>query len=134
MIKRKRIFVVDDEQVIARTVTLILELSGYEACMFLDAESALAEFRLSSPDLVITDVLLPRMNGIAFAEQFLRENPSLHLILMSGQAASSDLVRHARERGFSVHVHAKPVHPQDLLAEIAKLLSRKESEELLLET
>jgi CheY-like chemotaxis protein len=63
----KRIFVVDDERIIADSLATILNSSGYETSAFYDAESALLACELGNPDCLITDVVMPGMSGIDLA-------------------------------------------------------------------
>ena len=63
----KRIFVVDDERCIADTLAAILCRAGYEASAFYNAQSALSEVYSCTPELVITDVDMPGMNGVEMA-------------------------------------------------------------------
>jgi CheY-like chemotaxis protein len=70
------------------------------------------------PDLVISDVVMPDMDGIEAAIQIRRFLPSCKILLFSGQAVTADLLENARARGHDFEILAKPVHPQDLLAKL----------------
>jgi DNA-binding response OmpR family regulator len=112
------IFVVDDERVIASTLTTILQLNGYQACSFLNPLEALEAARTVKPDLVITDVVMPGLSGIDLAIQLKELCPTCKVLLLSGQAATADLLESAQRQGHDFAVIAKPIHPTDLLARI----------------
>jgi len=65
--KPLRVFVVDDEQIIANTLALFLEQNGFSARAFFDPLEALIAAKLSHPDLVIADVMMPLLSGIELA-------------------------------------------------------------------
>ena len=109
------ILVVDDERVIADTLAAILCRSGYAAFPVYDAQSALEFAGAIVPDLVITDVSMPGMNGIEMAIALKSTQPEIKILLFSGQAATADLLEKARAQGYEFEILAKPVHPQDLL-------------------
>ena len=116
---RPRVLVVDDESTIADTITAILSLSGYAASAAYDGDGALETALISPPNLLITDVMLPGMNGIDLAITVKRVYPDCKILLFSGQAATSDLMTRARRAGHSFTLLSKPMPPQDLLATIA---------------
>ena len=60
---KRKILVVDDEMDIIQTVSMFLELEGYEVATAMDGEDALNMVHLLSPDLVVLDMMLPVMNG-----------------------------------------------------------------------
>lgn len=123
----KRIYVVDDEQLIARTLCLILGIFGYEASMFFDAESAWEAIQQSAPDMVLSDVVMTgEMNGVDLAERLAVTHPRIKVMLISGQGMSSDALKRARERGFSPEIRMKPVAPRELLTSIEALLGSRE--------
>ena len=62
-------FVVDDEDVIASTLELILLSEGFEARSFVDPHDALVASQTSTPDLLLTDVLMPGINGIELGDR-----------------------------------------------------------------
>ena len=114
----KRIFVVDDERIIADSLATILNNSGYETATFYDAESALLACELVNPDCIITDVVMPGMSGLDLAEEIKNRFPACRVLLFSGHAATSDLLATVRGRGHDFDVLPKPVHPKDLLARL----------------
>lgn len=116
-----RVFVVDDEEIIARTLAKILEMSGFDAIPFTDPLEALAQAGSQPPNLLLSDVVMPQMSGIQLAIQMQRNHPRCKVLLFSGQASTSDLLAKAREEGHNFHLLAKPVHPTDLLAAIKTL-------------
>ncbi len=68
--KAPRIFVVDDEATIASTLALILNSSGFSATAFTDPLEALRSAEAQCPDFLISDVVMPKLNGIDLAIQF----------------------------------------------------------------
>jgi DNA-binding response OmpR family regulator len=113
-----RVFVVDDDRVIASTTAIILELSGYEARSFVNPLEALEAARTVRPDLVIADVVMPGLSGIELAVRLKELCPTCKVLLLSGQAVTGELLEAAREQGHEFEVLAKPIHPDDLLARI----------------
>ncbi len=116
---QKRIFIVDDEKNIADTLAMILRRSGHQVHVFYNAQNALAEIAISCPDLVISDVFMPEMNGIEMAVFIRQRYPACRILLFSGNAVTSDLLKDVREQGYEFELLAKPVHPRELLARIA---------------
>jgi DNA-binding response OmpR family regulator len=116
-----RVFVVDDEHVIAFTLAAILNMHGFSAEPFTRPLEALAASRSDIPDLLISDVAMPGFSGIDLAIQMRAQHPKCKILLFSGQAATLDLLADARNQGHDFHLLQKPVHPSDLLAEIGTL-------------
>ena len=94
---RPVVLVVDDESAIADTLAEILTLSGYAAMPVYDGEEALETALLMPPELLITDVMLPGMSGIELAITMRRIFPDCKVLLFSGQAATTDLLRRVSE-------------------------------------
>lgn len=120
---RLSVFVVDDEEVIASTVARILEIDGFSATAFANPVQALRSARLEAPDLLISDVLMPGMSGIELALRMKQECPNCAVLLFSGQAATSDLLSHARHLGHNFHLVLKPIHPIELLIQVRSKLN-----------
>jgi len=114
----KRIFVVDDERRIADTLALILRNSGHEARAFYDAESALHQFDFLRPELLISDVVMPGMNGVQLAILVREYYPECRILLFSGQASTANILKMAGNRGQTFELLEKPIQPTELLARI----------------
>jgi len=121
-VKRWTVFVVDDENVIARTLELILITQGFDARSFVDPLDAFQAAQNVSPDLLLTDVIMPNMNGIELAIQIKQLCPDCKILLSSGQLVTSELLVEAGLHGHHFEILPKPVHPKVLLETIGKLL------------
>jgi DNA-binding NtrC family response regulator len=122
-----RVFVVDDELVIASTLATILNMNGFSARPFTQPLEALAAAHLDIPDLLISDVAMPDLSGIDLAIQITAQHPRCEILLFSGQADTVDLLKKARHGGYHFRLLAKPVFPSELLAEIEKITDRAAS-------
>ncbi|WP_414633411.1 response regulator [Acidisarcina polymorpha] len=124
-----RVFIVDDEYVIAATLATILKRSGYAATYFTNPFEALARVEADSPDLLISDVVMPEMSGVDLAIHIRAACPRCKILLFSGQAQTANLLRAARDKGHDFALLTKPVHPADLLAEIGSLVENGKANE-----
>ena len=115
---KPRVLVVDDERVIADTLAIILNQSGFNASAVYTGMAAVERAKEDKPDLIISDVIMPDMNGIEAAIRIRQLLPGCKILLFSGQAATADLLEKARQEGHEFEILAKPVHPQDLLAKL----------------
>jgi len=115
---KRLVFVVDDELIIASTLAAILRSNGYEAMFFTQPLLALEAAGSNSPNLLISDVVMPTMSGVELAIELQAICPNCRVLLFSGQAATADLLRDARERGHDFELLIKPVHPTELLKRI----------------
>ena len=115
---KPRVLVVDDERVIADTLSTILNQNGFDASAVYSGISAVDRAREMQPELVISDVIMQDMNGIEAAIRIREILPGCKILLFSGQAATADLLERARAQGHEFEILAKPVHPQDLLAKL----------------
>jgi CheY-like chemotaxis protein len=112
---RPKVLVVDDERVIADTLAMILNQSGFQARAIYSGEGAVAAATSFEPDMLISDVIMADLNGIDAAIRIKELLPAIKVLLFSGQAATADLLDNARKQGYEFEILAKPVHPQDLL-------------------
>lgn len=122
--KRARIVVVDDEVCIADSLAIIFRNSGYEAVGYYDGDTALEACRAEAPDLLLTDVMMPGMDGIELAMLMRKECPCCRILLISGLGTSFDLLEQAERRGFHFEILEKPTPPDELLKRIAAELGR----------
>lgn len=115
---RPKVLVVDDEHMIANTLAIILNASGFEARAVYSGEEALQALGSFQPDVLISDVFMTGISGVEAAIAFRMQCPNCKILLFSGQAATADLLLHARQQGHDFEIMAKPVHPSDLLAKL----------------
>jgi DNA-binding NtrC family response regulator len=116
-----RIFVVDDEAVIASTLAKILDMNGYSVRSFTEPLEALTAAQYDIPDLLISDVMMPGLSGLDLAIQVRETHPRCKVLLFSGQARTVDLLEDARHHGHNFRLLEKPVFPTLFLSEIRKV-------------
>lgn len=117
-----RVFVVDDEEIIASTVAAILRMNGFSATAFTSPLQALSSAKVESPDLLISDVVMPGMSGVDLALRIKEECPDCTVLLFSGQAATREMLSKVRHLGNDFRLLLKPIHPADLLCEVRNRL------------
>jgi DNA-binding response OmpR family regulator len=118
---RPVVMVVDDERVIADTLSVILSRSGFSVMTAYDGETAMQLAGKITPDLLLSDVMMgPGMDGTQLAIAMVRRFPDCKVLLFSGHAATVDLMAKARRDGHDFALMTKPVHPADLLARITE--------------
>jgi CheY-like chemotaxis protein len=117
----KVVFVVDDEEMIASTLSIILNKAGYDAHAFFNGQEAVDSLDRVQPDLLIADVIMPGINGIEAAIITRSKLPKCQILLLSGQVNTMDLLERAREQGHEFEILAKPIHPADLIEKIRSL-------------
>ncbi|MBQ8911578.1 MAG: response regulator transcription factor [Clostridia bacterium] len=117
-----KILVVEDNRELNKTVCSFLSGSGYGAVGCLDAEAAYDELYKTTFDLIITDVMMPGIDGFEFAETIRRQNSLIPILFMT---AKDDLA--SKMRGFRIGADdymVKPIDLDELLLRIGALLRR----------
>src|ERR1700679_4129568 len=112
------VLVVDDERLIADTITAILTEHGFVAFKAYSGEQALRLAAEVQPDIVLSDVLMPMMSGIQMAIQIKESLPATRIVLLSGQAATAELMHQAAAAGHNFELLAKPIHPEELVMKL----------------
>jgi DNA-binding response OmpR family regulator len=117
------VLIVDDEPLIAETLSTILAGHGLATLMAPDGPAALEIARLIPPQLLLSDVALPGMDGFSLALEITRIIPDCEVILFSGQYSTCDVVSTQHAQGHDFLTLIKPVHPVDMLARVFERLS-----------
>jgi CheY-like chemotaxis protein len=112
-----RVLVIDDQQTLRQTVRRILESAGHDVIEAHDGHAGLTAFRAQEVDVVVTDILMPDMDGFETIRSLRAIAPDLRIIAISGSRESLDLLRYAREFGATAAI-AKPFRRAELLAVI----------------
>lgn len=110
-----KILVVDDERRIADTLGEILELAGFHVRVAYDGWEALEQATRFHPNYLLSDVLMPGMNGVELAIAMRKTYPSARILLFSGQAGISNILLDGQKQGFEFELVAKPIHPSKLI-------------------
>jgi DNA-binding NtrC family response regulator len=116
-----RVFVVDDEYVIASSLAMILRHQGFDATFFTLPMEALKAACAQAPDLLISDVVMAELSGVDLAIKVQECSPECKVLLFSGQAATAHLLKVAHAQGHDFELLLKPIHPADLLSKIRKV-------------
>jgi CheY-like chemotaxis protein len=109
------VFVVDDEQVIATTLAIILNKAGFDAHALFSGQEAVDSFDKLQPDLLIMDVIMPGMNGIEAAITTRTKLPNCRILFVVGTGCDHGPAGNGSTQGQEFEILAKPVHPTDLL-------------------
>lgn len=118
----KKILVVDDEPGIREILSIRLAAAGFEVVLANDGQEALAKVETENPDLVILDVLMPKMTGLQFAQK-LREAPKTHglfLFVISAKTSMKEFFSGISSCEFV----AKPFDTNELVSRIEKKLGK----------
>ena len=110
-----RILVVDDEPLIADTIVQILNRNGFIAEAAYGGREAIDAARRINPELILSDVLMPHIDGVEAAITIQKFLPEARIVLFSGQAATVEILARARVRGYHFELLAKPLHPTQLI-------------------
>lgn len=115
-----RVLVVDDERIIADSLALILKGRGFDSRAVYSGEDAAEAALKWAPNVVIADIIMGKLDGVALAIYLAQILPSCKVLLMSGHLAAGDLIRESKNLGHDFTILAKPFHPDNLLELLGK--------------
>lgn len=119
MTKRAKILLVDDEELVREELGGLLEDEGYEVVTGADGEEGLALFRSQKPDMVITDVRMPRRDGLSVAMTIRESDPAVPVTVITGHGNESMAIE-ALRAGVTDFIK-KPVNLDDLTSALARM-------------
>lgn len=118
----QRILIVDDEPNIVVPLEFLMKREGYDVRVAGDGEAALEALATSAPDLVILDVMLPKMNGFELCRR-MRADPrwsGLKVLMLTAKGRDSEM---AKGIGLGADVYVtKPFSTRELVAQVRRLL------------
>ena len=117
-----RILLVEDEQTLAETIKLNLEMEGYHVTPAADGKKALKFFKEGRYNLVILDVMLPEMSGFTVCESIRLENMEVPILFLSAKNHSNDRVTGLKLGGDDYLT--KPFNLEELLLRVSNLIKR----------
>ncbi|HVT51241.1 MAG TPA: response regulator [Dongiaceae bacterium] len=115
------VLVVDDEPVIRLDVCAALAEHGYRTVDAADGTEALREFRAASPALLVTDIYMPGLDGLALIMQLRRDGVRIPIIAISGDLMNYDVLDLALKLGADAAVE-KPFAMQEMVSMVDSLL------------
>ncbi|KAF0133706.1 MAG: response regulator with CheY-like receiver domain and winged-helix DNA-binding domain [Candidatus Saganbacteria bacterium] len=121
----KKILVVDDEEDIINTLTIRLKSNGYDVISASDGMSALSKAREEKPDLILLDIMLPKLDGYKVCRmlKFDENYKNIPIIMITAKVAEQD-----KKMGAEVGADAylvKPFNPEELLRKVNELISKE---------
>ena len=121
---KKKILIVDDEADLVEMLTLRLEANDYEVAAAYDGQDGLDQARRLKPDLIILDLMLPKLDGYKVCRmlKFDEKYKQIPIILFTARAQEAD-VNLGKEVGADAYL-AKPFEPKILLDKIVELLKK----------
>jgi len=118
----KTVLIVDDEEYIVTSLEYVMKSAGYEVVVAYDGEQAIEKIKATAPDLLILDVMMPKLDGFEVCEK-IRANPlweSIRIIMLTAKGRDSE-----RDKGISLGADAymtKPFSTRDILERVTELL------------
>ena len=119
--KTTKILIVDDEIDMAENLQLLLEQAGHQTFVETESAKAIGWVNREQPDLVITDLRMPGVDGASLVEQIKASQPEIPVIVLTGYASVDSAVE-VMKKGASDYL-AKPFSPEELLLRVTKALS-----------
>jgi DNA-binding response OmpR family regulator len=119
-----RLLVIDDDPVIVELLRVNFEIEGFEVLIAADGEEGLQRARADHPDLVLSDIMMPRLDGLQLLTE-LRADPAtsrLPVVLLSAKAQNAEV-----ERGLALGADdyvTKPFDPMELLDRVNAILDK----------
>ena len=120
---RERILVVEDDPRVREVLYQALAMAGYDVVAAADGEEALAAYAAAPADLIITDLLMPRKDGVETIRGLRRQHPAAKVIAVTAARGRFNRLTAARHAG-AHHTLLKPFGMSDLLAAVRDALAR----------
>jgi len=129
----KRILLVDDDPDIRDVMTIVLESAGYEVSSASDGQECLNKLSQEKPDLLILDLLMPRIDGFAVYKEL--QSPgwssykNMPVLVVTSVREEASRRRYELETGQTLNISSyieKPIAPETLIETVGKLIKRKE--------
>jgi two-component system cell cycle response regulator CpdR len=116
-----RILLAEDDDDMRRFLVRALERAGHKVTSFAEGASAYAEVRRSGYDLLLTDIVMPEMDGIELARRAAELDPKLRIMFITGFAA---VALHPDSKApKEAKILSKPFHLKDLVAEVERMVA-----------
>ena len=122
MTKPKKILIVDDEPSVAKTVRFILEAEGFETRTVFNGEDCLKQVEEEAFDLVLLDIMMPKMNGWQVFEKLQESHPKLKVAFLTVIKYSNTVKEKLEKDGLAGHI-TKPFDNNHLVESVKTITS-----------
>jgi CheY-like chemotaxis protein len=119
-----RILLVEDDRILRRAGEVVLSKKGYEVVVAVDGEEALAKVREHKPDLILLDVMMPKLDGFEVLTR-LKDDPAtrdIPVIMLSNLSEASE-IKKAADRGAQAYLVKSSLRPEQLAEKVAETLA-----------
>ncbi len=120
---KQRIFIIDDEQNVCLTIKEALQAEGFEVYCYQNPTEGLQDAQQKNPDLIITDLLMPGLDGLKLIQRVKSFNPEINILIMTAHASLESAIGAIRAGANDYLI--KPFKIDDLLKTVQKTLSQK---------
>ena len=117
----QRILIVDDEPNIAASLEFLLQRGGYEVRVAHNGEEALAQAQSFGPQLVLLDVMMPKLNGYEVCQRLRQGGSPVKIVMLSARGREVDMEK-GKALGADLYV-TKPFSTRELVAQVKELLA-----------
>ena len=121
---KKRILLVEDEKHLAETIKLNLEIDEYHPIAVHDGLSAITKFKEQRFDLVILDIMIPNIDGIAVCENIRLHDINVPILFLSAKSSAEDRILGLKKGGDDYLT--KPFNLEELMLRVHKLIERND--------
>jgi YesN/AraC family two-component response regulator len=122
---KAKILIVDDEAIILMSWEKALKSAGYEVTTALNGKEAIEIVHDHKPDIVITDLIMPEMDGVELCRRILKINPQTKVVLLSGYSEMLRIKRDFINAGGRDVFLTKPLYEDDIIAAVEKIIKEK---------
>lgn len=124
MSKSNKVLILDDEKIVTSTLKTLLSLEGFSNVDYFNSPyEALEHLKLDRPDVIISDFVMPKMNGIEFLIEAKKMYPEVSMILLTGYADKENAIKAINEVGLYKYIE-KPWENEDLIINIKNAIER----------
>lgn len=116
----KKILLAEDDKGLSRSIDILLTLDGYEVIVVFNGEEALNKLCYQKYDLLITDIVMPQLNGTELIREIRTLRPQIPIMVISGRL-NDELYKELRGEGIT-HILPKPINPTNFRTTIQDIL------------
>ncbi len=117
----KKILLAEDDKNLSRSVDILLTLDGFQVVSVYNGEEALNKLCKQKYDLLITDIVMPNLNGVDLVNKIRKLNPDIPIMVVSGKL--SEPLIHDLEHAGVQHILPKPINPARFRNMVQKIFS-----------